>query len=96
MSNPVVPPLAVVTRPPVDRIRPRLLTHRGVVEASALLFDTRLLTLEAAQGRVLALWKPGAVVYRLEAGLLLCLPAPCRVVCSTALGLPLVRGWSAC
>lgn len=72
-------------------MRPRLLTHRGVVEANALLFDTRLLPLETARERVLALWKPGAMVYRLEAGLLLKLPAPCRVVCALAPGLPLVR-----
>ena len=78
-------------RSPTERVRPHLLTHRGVVEASGLLFDTLLLTPEAARGRVLALWKPGAAVYRLEEGLLLLLPAPCRVVCAVAPGLPLVR-----
>ncbi len=73
------------------RIRPRLLTHRGVVQASALLFDTRLLPLTAARGRVLAMWVPGATVYRLDEGLLLRLPAALRVVCAVAPGLPLTR-----
>lgn len=82
---------AVFKRLPDTRIRPRLLTHRGVVEASALLFDTRLLALETARRRVLALWTPGAVVYRLEEGLLLRLPAPLHIVCAAAPGLPLVR-----
>ena len=91
MSRLILPTL---TRPdPAARtgLRPRLLTHRGVVEASALLFDlSLLLTPEEARSRVLALWIPGATVYRLEAGLLLCLPAPVRVVCAVAPGLPLV------
>ncbi|MCW3052934.1 MAG: hypothetical protein JWN14_2104, partial [Chthonomonadales bacterium] len=90
-ETPIVPPLPPPGRPAVERVRPRLLTHRGVVEASALLFDTDLLTAEAAQGRVLALWTPGSTVYRLETGLLLRLPKPSRVVCSLAPGLPLVQ-----
>lgn len=91
MSDSILPPLVPAKDfSALDRVRPHLLTHRGVVEASALLFDIRLLTPETAQGRVLALWTPGAVVYRLEEGLLLRLPAPFRVVCAAAPGLPLV------
>ena len=88
---PIVPPLPPPSRPAVERVRPRLLTHRGVVEASALLFDTDLLTAEEARRRALALWTPGAVVYRLDTGLLLRLPKPARVVCALAPGLPLVQ-----
>lgn len=91
MSDPVVPSRAAINHASAARVRPNLLTHRGVVEASALLFDTRLLPLETAQARALALWTPGAEVYRLEEGLLLRLPAPLRVVCAIAPGLPLVR-----
>ncbi len=106
MSNPVVPPLVPPVVPPLtaanrsyregvrprrEGVRPRLLLHRGVVEASALLFDTSLLPLETAQSRALALWTPGAIIYRLEAGLLLRLAAPIWIVCSAAPGLPLVQ-----
>jgi len=90
-ETPTVPPFPLPSHPAVERVRPRLLTHRGVVEANALLFDTDLLTVEAAQGRVLALWTPGATVYRLDTGLLLRLPKPSRVVCALAPGLPLVQ-----
>ena len=90
-DTPIVPPLSPPVHAGVERVRPRLLTHRGVVEASALLFDTELLTFETAQGRTLALWTPGATVYRLDAGLLLRLPKPHRVVCALAPGLPLVQ-----
>ncbi len=90
MSNTVLPTFATADGPSAERVRPGLLTHRGVVEASALLFDTHLLTPAVARGRVLALWTLGATVYRLEEGLLLRLPAPSRVVCAVAPGLPLV------
>ena len=94
MSSSLVPPISSTDRSPVGRVRPRLLAHRGVVEARALLFDTSLRTLETARGRVLAMWLPGAVVYRLEEGLLLRLPAPRRIVCAVAPGLPLVQAGS--
>jgi tetratricopeptide (TPR) repeat protein len=72
------------------RLQPRHLLHRGVVQASGFYFDTRLLRAEEAGQRILALWMPGAGVYRLAEGLLLCLPIPRQVCCETAPGLPLV------
>lgn len=45
-------------------LRPRRLVHRGRVEAAGLLFDEALLGPEEVQRRVLALWQPGAEVFR--------------------------------
>lgn len=70
-------------------VRPQNLVHRGVVDAAAFYFATPPLAAEEAQRRILSLWVPGAIVYRISAGLLLRLPTPRRVVCSDAPGLPL-------
>jgi hypothetical protein len=69
-------------------VRPRNLTHRGVVEAAAFLVDTLNGAAEARR-RVLALWVPGATVYRDPRGWLIRLPEPRRVRCDQAPGLPL-------
>lgn len=69
---------------------PRTLVHRGVVEASGFLVDATLAGGLEAQRRVLALWVPGTAVYRVPRGWLVRLPAPQRVVCDQAPGLPLV------
>ncbi len=67
------------------------LTHRGHVEASALLFDPALIGEREALLRVLALWTPGAVLRRLPTGeLLLRLTPSRRMDCRTAWGTPLV------
>jgi hypothetical protein len=71
-------------------VRPVTLLYRGLVEASAFLFDTRLLGEAEAQRRVLRLWSAGAVVHRLNDGLLLRLPIPIPVRCDRAPGMPLV------
>jgi hypothetical protein len=77
---------------PPSRPQPvRALVHRGVVEASALFFDTDVLGLAEARRRVLALWGPGCKVYALPQGLLLSLEAPRLVDTRRSLALPLVR-----
>jgi hypothetical protein len=58
------------------------------VEAVALWFDPVLPGEAEARRRVLAAWTPGAGVYALDGGFLLRLPAPCRMECAAAPGLP--------
>lgn len=70
-------------------VRPRALTHRGVVEASAFFFDPALTGAGEARRRILSLWVPGSSVHRVPRGWLLRLPAPRRVRCDRAPGLPL-------
>jgi len=71
------------------QIHPRSLTHRGVVEAAAFFVATALTGTAEARRRVLALWVPGAAVYREAGGWLIRLPAPRRVRSDQAPGLPL-------
>lgn len=68
---------------------PRALLHRGTVEVAALWFDPELLGEAQARARVLAEWVPAASVYALAGGWLLRLPAPRRLACESAPGLPL-------
>lgn len=68
--------------------RPRVHVHRGSVEVVALWFDPALLGEAEAHRRVLAAWTPGGGVYALAGGFLLRLPAPCRMECAAAPGLP--------
>src|SRR5918996_551997 len=70
-------------------IRPKALTHRGVVEAAAFFVDTSLNSPLEARRRALALWVPGAAVYREPGGWLIRLPAPRRVRAERSPGLPL-------
>jgi hypothetical protein len=70
--------------------RPRHWIHRGTVEAHGVLVDMNLGGEAEARRRVLANWAPGAAVYRLEDGLLLCLAEPSRVATDAAPGLVLV------
>ncbi|MFE8603164.1 bpX6 domain-containing protein [Archangium violaceum] len=74
---------------PARTPRPRAHVHRGSVEGVALWFDPVLLGEAEARRRVLAAWAPGAGVYALEGGFLLRLPAPRRMECAAAPGLPL-------
>ena len=69
--------------------RPRTPAWRGVVDASGFLVDTALLGETEARRRILALWEPGATVHRVARGWLIRLPAPRRVRCDQAPGLPL-------
>lgn len=69
---------------------PRTLVHRGVVEASAFLIDASLAGVQEARRRILEMWVPGATVFRVPRGWLVRLPAPQRVRCDRAPGLPLV------
>ena len=71
-------------------IRPRELAYRGAVSAAAFLFRVEHIGEAEACRRILALWKPGAEVYRLGADLLLRLPEPYPVRCDLAPGLPLL------
>ncbi|HLJ57958.1 MAG TPA: bpX6 domain-containing protein [Chthonomonadaceae bacterium] len=71
--------------------RPRHLTHRGVVEAEGLLFPAALLDDAESRRRILALWAPGVAVYRTRLGRVVALPAPERMVCENAPGMPLLR-----
>ncbi len=47
-------------------VEPRRLRHRGTVEAEGFCIGTPLLTLDETRRRVLASWRHGAVVYRIE------------------------------
>jgi hypothetical protein len=76
-------------RQPLRNIRPKALTHRGVVEAAAFFVDTALPGAAAARRRVLSLWVPGATVYREPGGWLIRLPQPRRVRSDKSPGLPL-------
>ncbi len=67
--------------------RPRLLVHRGTVNAAAFVLDDT----PHARGRVLARWKPGVEISRLGARLLWRLLEPQRIACDAAPGLPLVE-----
>jgi hypothetical protein len=58
------------------------------VEVVALWFDPSLPDEAETRRRVLAAWTPGAGVYALAGGFLLRLPAPCRMECAAAPGLP--------
>ncbi|MES1245734.1 MAG: bpX6 domain-containing protein [Acidobacteriota bacterium] len=69
---------------------PRALVHRGVVEASGFLVDATLAGPLEARRRVVDLWVPGTAVYQVARGWLVRLPAPQRVACDLAPGLPLV------
>jgi hypothetical protein len=60
-----------------------------VVDASGFLVDGSLIGEAEARRRILALWEPGATVYRIARGWLIRLPAPRRVRCDQAPGLPL-------
>ncbi|WNG40874.1 hypothetical protein F0U61_49675 [Archangium violaceum] len=68
--------------------RPRAHVHRGSVDVEALWFDPVLLGEAEVRRRVLAGWSPGAGVYALAGGFLLRLPAPRRMECAGAPGLP--------
>ncbi|WP_309894491.1 bpX6 domain-containing protein [Archangium sp.] len=68
---------------------PRAHVHRGTVEVAALWFDPALLGEAEARRRVLSAWAPGLGVYTLAGGFLLRLPAPRRMACDEAPGLPL-------
>jgi hypothetical protein len=70
-------------------VRPRALTHRGVVDAAAFFVSTALTGPVEARRRVLALWVPGASVYRDPRGWLIRLPEPRRVRSDQSPGLPL-------
>jgi hypothetical protein len=59
------------------------------VEVVALWFDPALLGEAEARRRVLSAWAPGMGVYTLAGGFLLRLPAPRRMACDEAPGLPL-------
>jgi hypothetical protein len=59
------------------------------VEVAALWFDPALLGEAEARRRVLSAWAPGMGVYTLAGGFLLRLPAPRRMACDEAPGLPL-------
>lgn len=69
--------------------RPRTPAWRGVVDAAGFLIDAALIGEAEARRRILALWEPGATVHRIERGWLIRLPAPRRVRCDQAPGLPL-------
>ncbi|HEX3129650.1 MAG TPA: bpX6 domain-containing protein [Thermoanaerobaculia bacterium] len=69
---------------------PKTLVHRGVVEASGFLVDATLAGPLEARRRVVDLWVPGTAVYQVARGWLVRLPAPQRVACDLAPGLPLV------
>ena len=69
------------------KVQPRALVYRGVVVASGLFFPTDLLTEAQVRERILRLWTPGAIVYRLNDGLLLRLPTPLEIACEAAPGL---------
>ena len=79
-------------------VRPRVLAHRGVVDAAALLFPLSTTDEREAKRRILHLWTGGATVLRIversgtisNTTLLLRLPKPLRVACSLAPGTPLV------
>ena len=69
--------------------RPKISAWRGVVDASGFLVDVALIGEIEARRRILALWEPGAAVQRVARGWLIRLPAPRRVRCDQAPGLPL-------
>ena len=73
----------------MKEVRPRSLTHRGVVQAAAFFIDASLIGAVEARRRILALWVPGAAVYREPRGWLIRLPGPRRVRTDQAPGLPL-------
>ena len=74
-----------------DPVRPRIVVHRGIVDASAILVDEALAGPLRARRRVVAAWVPGAVVHRMGAAILVRFPSPRLVDCAHAAGLPLVR-----
>jgi hypothetical protein len=73
----------------VKSIQPRTPAWRGVVDAAGVLIDAELLGEGEARRRILSLWEPGATVHRVARGWLIRLPAPRRVRCDRAPGLPL-------
>jgi hypothetical protein len=73
----------------VRSVRPKVAAWRGVVDAAGFLIDTSLIREAEARRRILALWEPGATVHRVAHGWLIRLPAPRRVRCDQAPGLPL-------
>lgn len=70
-------------------VRPKTSAWRGVVQAAGFLIESPILGETEARRRVLSLWVPGATVYRVALGWLIRLPAPRRVRCDQAPGLPL-------
>lgn len=71
-------------------VRPRAVVHRGVVEARGFVVENRVTTAAEARRRILALWRPGTLVQRLDGGWLVRMPAPLPVRCDRSPGLPLV------
>ena len=72
-------------------VRPRVLIHRGWVDAEGYLLRVEHLGLPAARNRVLQRWGSGTLVYAHGDDLLLVLPTPEPVNAEEAPGLPLLR-----
>jgi hypothetical protein len=74
----------------VSVVRPRQLVHRGVVAARGVVLDVAMLGEEAARGRALALWRPGAQVRRSGELRVVTWDEPRSMDCAAAPGAPLV------
>ena len=83
------------TRPMAEAhpFRATHLVHKGVVDASGLLFGSRLVENQSdgLRGRVLSVWTQGSILNRLGSAWLLRFPSSRRIVCRSAPGLVLVE-----
>ncbi len=70
---------------------PKNLIHRGTVPAESFLLPANILAPEEMRRRVLAWWRPGAQIFRLEGDLILRLPEPVSINARRSPGLPFVR-----
>jgi MoxR-vWA-beta-propeller ternary system domain bpX6 len=75
----------------VTKLRPRALSHRGVIRAAGFHIDAALLGGHEARRRILALWTPGSSVYRIGNGLVIRLALPVVVECDHSPGVPLIH-----
>jgi hypothetical protein len=76
----------LVKTPPLER-----LCWRGVVPAQGFFFSDDLLSQAAARRRMLAWWRPGARIQRVDGGWLLLWSQAAAVACERSPGTPLVQ-----
>ncbi len=75
----------------MQQFSPKDLIHRGTVRADAFLLSANLLAPEELRRRVLAWWRPGVRIFRLEDDLILSLPEAVSINVRRSPGLPFIR-----
>lgn len=75
----------------MQQFSPKDLIHRGTVRAEAFLLPANILAPSEMRRRVLAWWRPGVQIFRLEDDLIILLPETVSINVRRSPGLPFVR-----